>query len=74
MTPHDYVLEAQHFYQADVDMAGHGQAYIFLTFPTMFEAAAWAHNMELESQVRLKSATGVEEKNFDKPVRVIYEF
>jgi len=73
-TPRDLVKKAVESYNAIADLEPAGVGFTFLAFPTMYHAAIWAHSYGIESSVRLVSATGVEDKNFDKPVRVIFEF
>jgi hypothetical protein len=74
MNPREHVLEAQHFYRADVDMESHGIGHIFLNFPDMYQAASWAFAMGIADQVRYVAPEDNLKKHISDPIRVIYEF
>ena len=74
MTPRENVLEALHFYQADSDMDSHGVNHIFISFPDMYHAAAWARAMGISNQVRYIAPENNLKKYLSNPVRVLYEF
>ena len=74
LTPREHVLEALHFYQADADLDSHGVSHIFVNFPNMYQAAAWAFAMGIGDHVRYVAPEDNLKKTMNTPVRVIYEF
>lgn len=74
MTPREQVLEALHFYHADADMDSHGVQHIYVSFPNMYQAAAWAFAMGIGDQVRYIAPEDNLKKHISDPVQVLYEF